>query len=177
MAQKISYHRERAASDRYQQTLFGPEAAVETNFKFKFYFTPDGYAPHWNYAGHPYHFQKHYYGTVGELKSKGEEYECAKALDMTDNVKHWVRNLERRGFSLSLAVRNFYPDFVAELKDGRTLMVEHKGEVYATNDDSKEKCNIGALWEEKSAGKALFLMTVSEKGGPTLFEQIARKIS
>jgi type III restriction enzyme len=176
LAHKISQHRERAANERYQQTLFGPQAAVETSFHFKFDFTPTGYAPHWTYAGHPYKFGKHYYAPIGELKNKGEEYECAKAVDLTPSVKHWVRNLERRGFWLPLADRNFYPDFVAELTDRRILVVEHKGAVYATNDDSKEKCNIGALWEEKSDGKALFLMTVIEKGKPSLFEQIAEKL-
>ncbi|HTN11718.1 MAG TPA: hypothetical protein VL154_12195, partial [Acetobacteraceae bacterium] len=49
--------------------------------------------------------------------------------------------------------------------------------VYATNDDSKEKCNVGDLWEEKSGGKALFLMTVEDKGNPSLFDQIAAKIA
>jgi len=134
------------------------------------------YAPRWMYAGYPHQFQKHYYAAVGELKNTGEEYECAKALDMTGKVKHWVRNLERRGFWLPLAKTKFYPDFAAELTDGRRLVVEHKGEVYATNDDSKEKCNIGDLWEKKSDGKTLFLMTVVEKGKPGLFEQIAAKI-
>ena len=86
------------------------------------------------------------------------------------------RNLERRGFWLPLAKTKFYPDFVAELTDGRFPALEHKGQVYATNDDSKEKCNIGELWEEKSGGKALFLMTVLDKGKPGLFEQIAAKI-
>ena len=95
---------------------------------------------------------------------------------MTPAVKHWVRNLERRDFSLPLANRNFYPDFVAELTDGRILVLEHKGKIYATNDDSKEKCNVGALWEEKSDGRALFLMTVVERGKPGLFEQIAARI-
>jgi len=56
------------------------------------------------------------------------------------------------------------------------MVVEHKGKIYATNDDSKEKACIGALWEERSEGKALFLMTVVEKGRPSLDEQIARKI-
>ncbi len=176
LSQKISQHRQRAANDRYQETLFGPQAAVETSFHFEFGFTPTGYAPHWTYLGHPYQFAKHYHATVGELKNRGEEYECAKALDLTRPVKHWVRNLDRRGFWLPLADRKFYPDFVAELVDGRILVVEHKGEIYATNDDSKEKCNIGALWEEKSNGKALFLMTVVEKGKRSLFEQIAGKI-
>jgi type III restriction enzyme len=177
LLQKIRQYRESAAIDRYQETLFGPSAAVETSFRFEFAFTPTGYAPHYTYPGHPYEFQKHYYSSVGELKNRGEEFECAKALDMTGNVKHWVRNLQRRGFRLPLAGRNFYPDFVAELLDGRLLVVEHKGEVYATNDDSKEKCNIGRLWEEKSGGRALFLMTVLEKGKKTLFEQIAVKVA
>jgi type III restriction enzyme len=177
LAQKISKHRERAANERYQETLFGPQAAVETSFRFDFAFTPTGYAPHWTYAGHPHQFEKHYYATIGELKNRGEEYECAKAIDLTRGVKHWVRNLDRRGFWLPLAERKFYPDFVAELADGRILVVEHKGEIYATNDDSKEKCNVGALWEEKSNGRALFLMTVVEKGKLSLFEQIENKIA
>jgi type III restriction enzyme len=176
IAQKISHHRQQASDDRYQKTLFGTKSAIETSFKFEFDFTPDGYAPRWTYAGHPYQFQRHYYAVVGELKNKGEEYECAKALDMTGKVKHWVRNLERHGFWLPLANTKFYPDFVAELTDGRRLVVEQKGEVYATNDDSKQKCNVGDLWEEKSNGKTLFLMTVVENGKPSLFDQIATKI-
>ena len=75
-----------------------------------------------------------------------------------------------------MAKTKFYPDFVAELTDGRILVVEHKGKVYATNDDSKEKCNVGDLWEEKSDGKALFLMTVIERGKPALIDQITAKI-
>lgn len=176
LAQKIGQCREHASTDRYQETLFGPQAAVETSFAFEFDFAPTGYASHWNYLGYPYQFQNHFYATVGELENRGEEYECAKALDLNPKVKHWVRNLERRGFWLPLAMQKFYPDFVAELKDGRTLVVEHKGKVYATNDDSKEKCNVGDLWENKSGGKALFLMTVVAKGSPALADQIAAKI-
>lgn len=176
LAQKINQYREQASTDRYQATLFGKDAAVETSFKFCFDFKSTNYAPHWLYVGHPYQFQKHYYASVGELKNEGEEYECAKALDMTGKVKHWVRNLERRGVWLPLATTKFYPDFVAELTDGRTLLLEHKGKVYVTNDDSKQKINVGELWENTSGGKAIFLMTVVEKGRPSLSEQIAQKI-
>jgi type III restriction enzyme len=176
LIQKIGQHREVASNDRYQKILFSPSAAVETNFSFKYDFTPTGYAPHWLYAGHPYQFQRHYYPSVGELENKGEEYECAKALDMAGKVKHWVRNLERRGFWLPLAKGKFYPDFVAELTDGRFLVLEHKGKVYATNDDSKEKSNVGELWEEKSNGKAIFLMTVLETGKPGLYDQLLAKL-
>jgi len=173
---RIERCRREASAAGYQESLFGPEAVVETSFDYAFAFTPDGYGPHWSYAGHPYQFGKHFYPAVGELNNKGEEYECAKALDRTTKVKHWVRNLERRGLWLPLADGKFYPDFVAELTDGRILIVEHKGEVYASNDDSKEKRSIGELWEAKSGGRALFLMTVVEKGRPALFDQIAAKI-
>jgi type III restriction enzyme len=54
-----------------------------------------------------------------------------------------------------------------KLEGGRILVIEHKGKVYATNDYSKGKACIGALWEERSGGKALFLMTVVEKGRPS----------
>lgn len=177
LARKIALHRAMAAKDRYQLALFSPQAKVETSFQHPFDFLTTGYAPHWNYVGHPFEFQKHYYAAIGELKNKGEEFECAKALDMTGKVKHWVRNLERRGFWLQLANGKFYPDFIAELIDGRVLALEHKGEFIATSEDSKEKINVGELWEAKSNGRALFLMTVVEKGKPGLFEQIAVKLA
>ena len=39
LSQKINHHRQQAANDRYQQNLFGPQAAVETSFRFEFAFT------------------------------------------------------------------------------------------------------------------------------------------
>jgi type III restriction enzyme len=177
VAQRIGQHRRQAASDRYQTSLFGTESVVATTFMYAFDFASEPYAPHWSYKGTPYQFQKHYYPGIGELRDRGEEFSCAVCLDQHPQIKHWVRNLSRRGFSLPLADGRFYPDFVAELNDGRLLVVEHKGEVYATNDDSKEKCSIGALWEAKSDGRALFLMTVVEKDKPGLYEQIEQHIA
>jgi len=90
------------------------------------------------------------------LKGKGEEFECACAISALKEVKQWVRNLAiqpRASFWLPTATDRFYPDFVAELYDGRILVVEYKGEGYKTNDDSKEKCQIGQLWEKKSNGR------------------------
>jgi type III restriction enzyme len=59
-----------------------------------------------------------------------------------------------------LAAGCFYPDFVAKLKDGRTFVVEYKGEHLASvgKDDTNEKRLVGALWEKASAGKGLFAM-------------------
>ncbi len=55
----------------------------------------------------------------------------------------------------------FNPDFVAELEDGRQLIVEYKG---PTDPDAPEKNNIG-LKAEASAGTLLFLMTVKRRRG------------
>ena len=71
---------------------------------------------------------------------------------------------------------NFYPDFVALLKDGRVLVVEYKGEHLVTNEDSKNKDAIGQLWEKSSNGKCLFVMaTKKDEKGLTLPEQIQKK--
>jgi type III restriction enzyme len=52
----------------------------------------------------------------------------------------------------------FYPDFIAELTDGRILVVEYKGADRWSNDDSKEKRAVGELWADRSQGKCLFIM-------------------
>jgi type III restriction enzyme len=45
--------------------------------------------------------------------------------------------------------------------DGRILVVEYKGDDYISNDDSKEKKNVGELWEERCPDKtALFIMAM-----------------
>ena len=160
LADKIKNHRKQAYEKGYQETLFGPAATVETSYDYAFSFGKDTYAPRWHYSGR-YQFKKHFYPNVGELKSIGEEFDCAQALDGLPQVKHWVRNLEiqpEASFWLLTSSDRFYPDFVAELQDGRILVVEYKGDVYVTNDDSKEKKALGDLWASKSAGKGIFLM-------------------
>ncbi len=175
LAQRIQQNREKARQNCYQDNLFGPQAAVETSFEYAFNFGLTGYAPHWPYPGHPYVFQKHYYAIVGELKNKGEEFDCAKVLDMCKAVKHWVRNLERRGFSIPLAQGKFYPDFVAELTDGRLLVVEYKGAHLTDSPEQRAKEEAGNLWAAKSGGKALFLWARTGNGLPALADQIAHK--
>lgn len=173
LAQRINQNRDKARQACYQDNLFGPQAAVATSFDYAFDFSRTGYAPHWPYAGHPYVFQRHYYATVGELKNSGEEFECAKALDMCRAVKHWARNLERRGFAIPLAQGRFYPDFVAELNDGRLLVVEYKGAHLTDSPEQRAKEEAGNLWATKSGGKALFLWARTGNGFPALADQIA----
>jgi type III restriction enzyme len=180
LRQKINAYREQALSHGYQQTLFAPDAPVQTTYNYAFTFDHDDYPAHWSYSG-SYQFNKHYYPRVGELKDSGEEFECARALDQQKQVAYWVRNLEKQpdfSFWLPLANGRFYPDFVAKLKDGRILVLEYKGEHLLNAPDTKEKQNIGELWEEKSDGKALFLMAVKrDEQGRNVYQQIEHKIS
>ena len=112
---------------------------------------------------------------IHALKSLGEEFDCAKALDTLPALKHWVRNIERQpqfSFWLPTATDYFYPDFVAELHDGRLLVVEYKGDAYATNDDSGEKRAIGDAWARASGGRGLFLMAEKALNGLDLTAQL-----
>jgi len=91
-------------------------------------------------------------------------------------VKVWVRNLERQpeySFWLPTATDRFYPDFVAELQDGRLMVVEYKGADRYSNDDSKEKRAIGEVWASLSNNRCLFVMvTAPALAGKTLAEQM-----
>jgi type III restriction enzyme len=157
----------------YQDSFFGPNAAPQTTFDYSFTFDPNGYAPHWVYDGR-HAFSRHYYPVIGELKSSGEEFACATVIDSMGSIEFWIRNLEKRdnAFWLPLAGRRFFPDFVCKLKDGRMLVVEYKGEVYKTNDDSLEKRQIGKVWADGSRGRCLFIMAVKDDDGRNVDKQL-----
>jgi type III restriction enzyme len=142
------------------QTLLGTRAdspvVVDSGLVFKF--SSADYPCSNLYTGN-YEFKKHYYRKVGSLND--EELACAQFLDSREEVDFWVRNLDRQpesSFWLPTSTDRFYPDFVASLKDGRRLVVEYKGQDRWSTDDSKEKRNIGAIWEERSEGRCLFIM-------------------
>jgi type III restriction enzyme len=59
----------------------------------------------------------------------------------------------------------FYPDFVAQLIDGRKLIVEDKGVNRTDNRDSLEKRNIGARLQEISNGSVVFLWAERDRDG------------
>lgn len=180
LAEKVKGYRAKAYADGYQETLFAPTAKVEASFEYGFRFEPLIY-PARSFYKPGYRFQKHFYPLPGELENNGEEFECALAIDRLPQVKYWVRNLERQpqcSFWLPTSSDRFYPDFVALLQDGKTvLVVEYKGQGYVTNDDSKEKRQVGALWEANSGGKALFHMAEKEDSeGRSVYDQLVRKL-
>jgi type III restriction enzyme len=150
-----------------------------TSPSWQFAYRPGQYPARNVYAG-SWGFDKHYFEVIHGLRAKGEEFECAKLLDTMPEVRHWVRNIERQrhcSFWLPTATDYFYPDFVAELADGRLLVVEYKGEAYATNDDSREKRAVGAAWARVSEGRAVFVMVEKELDGLDMSQQLRRSVA
>jgi len=171
---KIEAYRQKALDSGYQLRLFGEAAHVETTYKYEFVF-PEDYPATTFYKG-GFKFPKHLYGEdfVGDFDTT-PEFECAKALEMNPQVRRWVRNVVGL-FPLQLADGNFYPDFVAELVDGRMLVLEYKGDFLVEHEQQKK--NVGELWESKSGGKALFLWAVKkDQAGRDVYRQLADKIA
>ncbi len=162
---RIKEHRVSEREAAFKQWLL-PDSALVVPDDVKINFAKMSYEPGWLYDG-GFEFKKHYFGAKpGELKEKRadgkltEEFRCAQFLDGLAEVKFWARNLSRRttSFRLQTSTDWFYPDFIAQLTDGRILVVEYKGSHLATGDDSKEKRDIGAVWESRSNGRCLFIM-------------------
>jgi type III restriction enzyme len=64
------------------------------------------------------------------------------------------------GFCLPLAPGRFFPDFLAELNDGRTAIIEYKGKNRAELTEEKHKRDVGNLWAERSGGQCVFVWVV-----------------
>lgn len=169
---------EDAVSNRTAQQFLFDDGKVRCDFSFRFPSVVRHDMGDGKYAG-AYVFQKHFHGDIAAMDNKEEE-ECARLLDRSPQVKHWFRNPERKSFSYVLplnAKRNFYPDFVAELNNGKLLVVEYKGEHLYDNNDSRQKRNIGAKMEELAAGRCFFLMAGKRSGAPSLEQQLHDKIA
>jgi type III restriction enzyme len=180
LVELIAQARKDAKKRGWQELLFGAEARVQASEKFAFHYRPDDYPAGWPYSG-GWDFQKHYYNPVpGELESTGEEFECAVEIDRHNAVKTWVRNLAKKegaSFSLQTSTDLFYPDFVAQLHDGRVLVVEYKGGHLVGSADADEKRKLGELWAARSGGKALFLMAERQRDGMNVAQQISAAAS
>ncbi|MDB5889210.1 MAG: type restriction endonuclease subunit, partial [Polaromonas sp.] len=139
-----------------------PDWARPLRFEANRYPVPAGS----RYAGR-YQFNKHFYPVQADLKDGGEEFLCAQLLDNHSKVKHWIRNLTNMpcGFALATSRGRFFPDFVAELMDGRIAVVEYKGAHLINEPYEIEKCQIGELWAKKSAKRCVFGQIVKDRGG------------
>ncbi|MDR3159635.1 MAG: DEAD/DEAH box helicase family protein [Zoogloeaceae bacterium] len=180
LSAKITTARQQVKNRGFE--LFERQARKELDFATGFSFTENMYDGESYYQG-GYKFTKHFLGSnkvpLMDGGEKGEEFQCAKAIDAEPEVRFWLRNVARRpaSFRLPTSTDFFYPDFVAMLDDDRLLAVEYKGAHLAETPDAKEKANIGEIWAKLSKGKTLFLLATIRKDGKSLGEQIKEKIS
>lgn len=186
---EIELRRSKAVKQGFQKLLpsFLAAPRLEDGFRYSFTFLPNHYPARPPFYKGRYKFRRHYYPEIHGLREKradgtpAEEFVCAQAIDTHPMIKHWVRNVEKEdrfSFWLPTDTDYFYPDFVCELTDGRLLVVEYKGEPYKTNDDSREKMQVGHQWETSSGKRCLFLMAVEvDEQGRDVRQQIANKIN
>ncbi|MCC6239365.1 MAG: DEAD/DEAH box helicase family protein [Phycisphaerales bacterium] len=135
---------------------------LETSKEMSLVLAEQDYAPYRQYRG-MFSFAKHAFTLIGEMGD--EESQCAKRINDYPNVKRWVRNLTHEsagGFSLPLSPGRFFPDFIAELQDGRIAIVEYKGPHLAQGEKELHKEAVGKLWEARSAGKCVFVRVVDK---------------
>ncbi|BBK43733.1 hypothetical protein STVA_37530 [Allostella vacuolata] len=183
--------RERLAAARlaerqsaYQRYLFVPEARVHASLENGFQFRDGMYRDVKKQRGGRWKPRKHFLGPDGlpafDGVEEGEEFQCAQAIDSLPDVTFWLRNVARNAesFWLPTATGKFYPDFVARLNDGRTMVVEYKGALLAGSgvDDTNEKRAIGRLWEQGSDGRGLFVMVEKQLGGRDVRQQLQDRI-
>lgn len=157
LSAKIDEHRREVREEAFTQLLF-EASPLEVTPELLFTYDPNAYPINRAYP-RPQEFAKHYYPAVGDFDTQ-EEYNCALHIESMPEIERWVRNPVRssKAFWLQTSTDKFYPDFVCRLRDGRFLVVEYKGAVYSTTDDSREKNTIGEVWEKRSNGRCLFLM-------------------
>lgn len=180
LREKIAAIRAEVRAGVYQRCLFAPDAAPGLSFENGFRFHDGMFAGVPVYRGTKYRFAKHYLGwdrvPAFDGADDGEEFQAAQQLDSIGDVEFWVRNVARHAdaFWLPLAHGRTYPDFVAQLKDGRLLVVEYKGAHLVA--ESTEKQAIGQLWQAASAGKTIYVFAEKARGGMTVKQQIADAI-
>jgi type III restriction enzyme len=180
--EKLAAIRQQERDGVYQRYLFAPEAKVVVSFDEAFSFKDGIYWDQRRYRGR-WKPRKHFLGPdhvpAFDVTENGEEFQCAQAIDSLPGLKFWIRNVARHpnSFWLPTATDKFYPDFVAQLEDGRLLVVEYKGAHIADGPDTAEKRTIGQLWEKKSGGKGLFIVVEKTLHGKDMRAQMVEKIS
>jgi type III restriction enzyme len=179
--EKLGAIRQQERDGVYQRYLFAPEAKVEVSFDQAFAFKDGMYWDQRRYRGR-WKPRKHFLGPdyvpAFSGAEDGEEFQCAQAIDSLPGLKFWIRNVARHpnSFWLPTATDKFYPDFVAQMEDGRLLVVEYKGAHIADGPDTAEKRTIGELWEKQSRGNSVFVIAEKSLDGKDMRAQIEARI-
>lgn len=140
--------------------LLDDEPRMSADERLQCVFRGGRYAWDWQYNGFVT-LPRHFFPQIGNLKSQGEEFECADFIaNRLDGVRDWIRNVERKpgAFSLPTSRHRFYPDFLVRMEDGRMLVVEYKGADRYDQPEQAEKRLIGELWARRAGRNYRFVM-------------------
>lgn len=98
---------------------------------------------------------KHLYVEEGDMNDF--ERKVINEVSNIDTVLFWHRNLERgKGFFINGFI-NHYPDFIIRMKNGKTVIVETKGDD-RDNSDSVNKLSMGRAWASKAGDNYKYFM-------------------
>lgn len=93
-----------------------------------------------------------------EASMNGFEERVINEIGNMPNVAFWTRNIERKGFRVNGFV-NHYPDFIVYTKNGKTLLVETKGDHL----DADQKIRLGAYWVNKAGNNFRYFMVYQNR--------------
>jgi len=152
-AQTIRQLRDEREKQAFENLLFG-RTAFEHAPDMEVLFEADRYFPQRPYEGRiafPKHLRPDLIGHMND-----EEEACAVQIEQHAAVGRWVRNIERQTSAFRLRISNqyFYPDFVAQLTDGRYAVIEYKGAgTEGPADRTDEKEAIGTRWADVTGNR------------------------
>ena len=98
-----------------------------------------------------------------------EERFVAGKIDSLDNVRWWLRNIERSGFYLQgYRKGRFFPDFVVKTNKNNYFVTEYKGEPWLDTPDTQYKEEIGKIWQDLAPENYFFRLVSKDKIGEVI---------
>ena len=158
---KASDHGRKQTRKATNQLLDTRPQAVTTSAEFCARIEEQDYAPS-QLEPDTHIFKKHAFDLIGSTQNK-EERLCGIEIDRHENVERWIRNpsyASQGGFSLPKSPGRFFPDFIVELKSGKTVIVEYKNSTLAADPEEQHKRAVGELWAERSDGQCRFAYVI-----------------
>lgn len=91
-------------------------------------------------------------GDIGDFEQR-----ILEKVSALPNIVWWHRNLSRTGFCINGFI-NHYPDFILYTTQRKIVVVETKGKHLITNDDSKDKAELGKTWKMMAGANFCYYM-------------------
>jgi len=93
---------------------------------------------------------------TSEAQLNNWEARVINTIANLDNILFWHKIIERKGFCIN-GYLNHYPDFLVRTKNGKTLLIEAKGDD-RDNSDSGRKLKLGQTWAGKAGNAFRYFM-------------------